>query len=369
MKKLGFGLMRLPLRDPRDSGSIDLEEVNRMVDLFLERGFTYFDTAYVYHNGMSEKIVREALVKRHPRDSFTLATKLPVFNLKSSEEQERIFAEELERCGVEYFDYYLLHNLGSQHYEIAQRMDSFAFVARKKREGRVKYAGFSFHDSAALLDEILTAHPEMDFVQLQINYLDWEDAGVQSRRCYEVAAGHGKPVIVMEPVKGGLLAAVPEQAELLLKGSRPDASVASWAVRYAASLENVMVVLSGMSNLEQVEDNTGYMRSFVPLTREEWELTEQAARIIRQATAIPCTGCGYCVKGCPAGIPIPRYFALYNAQRRRNGSVHRLYYDNAAKTQSRASDCIGCGQCVGACPQHIDVPGQLKKVAEEFEGD
>ena len=248
-----------------------------MVDTFLEHGFTYFDTAYMYHEFQSEKIVRAALVERHDRSAFTLATKLPTMFLKAEGDQERIFAEQLEKCGVDYFDYYLLHNLNVANYRKVCRFDSFAFAARMKAEGKIRHVGFSFHGSAQLLDEILTKHPEMEFVQLQINYLDWESEWVQSRRCYEVAVKHKKPVIVMEPVKGGTLAKVPKNAEKLFRDREPELSVPSWAIRFAASLDNVMMVLSGMSTLEQMEDNLSYMEDFRPLTEEEKKLTAQVA--------------------------------------------------------------------------------------------
>ena len=239
--------MRLPLAESGNFAAVDVAEVERMVDTFLERGFTYFDTAYMYHDFRSECVVREALVERHPRERFTLATKLPTMFLKAEGDQERIFDEQLSKCGVDYFDYYLLHNLNISNYETVERFDSFAFAARMKAEGRIRHLGFSFHDSAELLDEILTAHPETEFVQLQINYLDWDNESIQSRRCYEVARRHGKPIVVMEPVKGGSLAKVPAAAERLLRAVHPDRSPASWAIRYAASLEGVMMVLSGMS--------------------------------------------------------------------------------------------------------------------------
>ena len=333
MKKLGFGMMRLPLPNPEVQSQVDLPQVCAMVDTFLERGFTYFDTAYMYHDHNSERIVRQALVERHPRDSFTLATKLPLALMKDGTpaDQERIFNEQLEKCGVTYFDYYLLHCLNQENYARAQRLDSFAFLREKKAAGLAKHIGFSFHDTAALLDEILTAHPEVDFVQLQINYLDWDSENVQSRRCYEVAVKHGKQVVVMEPVKGGILAHVPSQAAKLLQDAHPDWSVPSWGIRYAASLSNVL---------------------------------------IHQAWAIPCTACRYCVEGCPQHIAIPEYFALFNSNRQMEGKgldVLKGRYAMQSKDHGKASDCVACGQCEGACPQHIEIIHWLKEVSATFD--
>ena len=290
--------------------------------------------------------------------------------LKTEEDQERIFGEQLEKCGVAYFDYYLLHNLNVMNYRIAERLDSFGFIARKKAEGRIRRIGFSFHDSAALLDEILTAHPETEFVQLQINYLDWDNESIQSRKCYETARRHGKPVVVMEPVKGGALAQVPPEAELLFRSVRPDLSPASWAIRYAASLDGVAMVLSGMSSPRQMADNISYMREFQPLTPDEHDAIARAVQIINRSIAIPCTACRYCVAGCPRRIAIPEYFALYNADRQslNNGfSVQGVYYANLTQHHGKASDCIGCRKCEKSCPQHLGIVEGLRKVAETFE--
>jgi len=370
MEKLGFGFMRLPLTNSDDPTSVDKEILCRMVDSFLENGFNYFDTAYMYHNFKSETALRETLVKRHPRTSFTVASKLPTMFLKAPEDQERIFNEQLEKCGVDYFDYYLLHNLNNSHYKIALEMDSFSFVQSKKREGKIRKVGFSFHDNADLLDDILSAHPEMEFVQLQINYMDWENQSIQSRKCYEVARKHNKPVIVMEPVKGGTLAKVPEEAEKSFKDIHPRMSVASWALRFAAGQEGVMTVLSGMSDMDQLTDNMSFMKDFKPLNTEELTAVERAVDIINESIAVPCTACQYCVDDCPSAIPIPNYFALYNTEMliKSNGmSIQRVYYNNYAGKLGKASDCIECRVCESLCPQHIGIVEGLKSVAATFE--
>ena len=370
-KKLGFGLMRLPRLDPNDEGSIDLEQTKQMVDTFLQRGFTYFDTAWMYCAFKSENAVKEALTSRHPRESYTLATKLHAAYIHSLDDRDAIFNTQREKTGVEYFDYYLLHDVGAEHYEIYKKYDCFAWIAEKKRQGLIKHMGFSFHDTAEVLDKILTEHPEMEFVQLQINYLDWDSEGVQSRKCYEVATKHGKPVIVMEPVKGGTLAKLPAAAEALLRQADPGASIPSWAVRFAASLPNVKMVLSGMSSTEQLLDNTGYMQDFAPLTQQEQAVIAQAVDSINASIAIPCTGCSYCTEGCPMHIAIPKYFSLYNAEiqelKEKDFTSQGTYYGNLTLTFGKASDCIACGQCESVCPQHLPIIENLKRVAKQFE--
>lgn len=370
MKKLGFGMMRLPLLDREDPKSVDMEQVCRMVDTFLSRGFTYFDTAYMYHGFQSENVVREALVKRHPRDSFLLASKLPSMFLKEEGDQERIFAEQLEKCGVDYFDYYLIHNLGTENYAKAERFGSFAFVSELKRQGKVRRMGFSFHDTAAVLDQILTEHPEVDFVQIQLNYLDWESDTIQSRLCHEVCLKHGKQVIVMEPVKGGTLAKLPGRVTELLSAQHPDWSAPSWAIRFAASCENVFMVLSGMSDMDQLLDNTSYMADFAPLTDRENATLKDAARMILEDIAVACTSCRYCVDGCPKKIEIPQYFTLYNRAKQADEAEMRelkASYAELGRSYGLASDCISCGQCVRACPQHIRIVAALREVAKTFE--
>lgn len=373
MKKLGFGLMRLPLTaesGANDYAGIDIETVKKMVDIFMSNGFTYYDTAYVYHQGKSEEVFREAVVKRYPRENYTITDKMPMFDIKEKEQLEKVFDEQLKRCGVEYFDYYWLHALGKATYERSEKLGAFEFIAAKKAEGKIKHIGFSFHDSAEVLEEILRNHPEIEYVQLQLNYLDWEDDNVQAEKCYNVAVKYNKPVIVMEPVKGGALARVPKEAEKLFKAYDTEASPASWAVRYAASKENVMTVLSGMSNIEQVIDNTDYMKEFRPINDEEKHIIDKASRIIKGGIAIPCTACRYCVDGCPAKIAIPEYFALYNELKKRGeerGDIDEKFAAEA-NTHSKPSDCIKCRRCENSCPQHLPVTEYLKMVSDEFEG-
>ncbi len=372
-KKLGFGCMRLPLLDIKDQSTVDYGQMNKMVDAFIEKGFTYFDTAYMYHDFISEVAVREAVVKRHPRGSFTVTTKMPTMFLTRQDDLERIFNEQLEKVGVDYFDYYLLHNLGADNYKIARKFDAFRFIQQKKDEGKIKHIGFSYHDNAELLDEILTVHPEIEVVQLQINYIDWDNKSIQSGKCYEVAVKHGKRVIVMEPLKGGTLANVPERVKDLFGTANPDLPVASWGIRFAASLDNVMMVLSGMSTFEQLEENAKYMKGFQPFSADEKHVVGKAVEMINASIAVQCTACRYCVDGCPKNIAIPEYFELYNTIKQHTVkqafAVERVYYTNLTKTNGKASDCIGCGKCEESCPQHIEITKWLKEVSNTFEAN
>ncbi len=370
MKNFGFGLMRLPLLDPNVQEGIDIEMTKKMADTFLQNGFTYFDTAAPYHNKNSEIAFREAVAKRYPRTAYTVTDKLTMFMVDSQEELEGFFADQLERLGLDTIDYYWLHNMGEWSYRKALRIGAFAFVQKLKEEGKVKHIGFSFHDKAELLDEILTDHPEMEFVQLQINYVDWDDEIIQSGKCYEVARKHNKQIIVMEPVKGGCLAKVPQEAEELFRSIHPEASPASWAIRFAASLPNVMMVLSGMSNEAQMQDNLSFMKEFQPLSEAEMEAVKQAAKIIKNSITIPCTACRYCVEDCPKKIPIPEVFSIYNNLKRFGAIQERVaatYYKNATQNRGKASECLKCGKCEQHCPQHLTIRKYLEDVAQELE--
>ena len=375
MKKLGFGFMRMPLTDPNDQTAIDMPRLEEMVDAFLGAGFTYCDTAWMYHDFMSEPAVGKAVVARHPRDSFTVASKMPVAMIHSHTEGVEIFEKQKEKLGVDFFDYYLVHDMNSVNYEYAKQYDMISYLRAKKEAGEIKSLGFSCHDSAEYLDRVLTECPFFEFVQLQINYLDWESEGIQSRKCYEVCVKHGKPVTVMEPVKGGTLATVPAEVEAMMRKVHPDWSPASWALRFAASLPNVRTVLSGMSTLEQVQENTAFLADMEPLNEAELELLQKAAAMIRETIAIPCTGCRYCVEEsqCPRNIPIPSYFALYNTEKlrtREDWSPEMEYYVNYVRSgKGKASDCIACRKCERVCPQHIPISDWMKQVKVTLEDE
>lgn len=362
--RFGFGFLRLPHTDPNDINDVDLAATEEMVDMFLEKGFRYFDTAYTYMNGMNEVYLRKALVERYPRDRFMIADKLPCGLLKSGKTAPEIFREQLTRCGVDYFDVYLLHGLDAEDAQYAEEQGCFDFLSALKQAGKARYIGFSFHDTAEALDKILTRHPEVDVVQLQLNYLDWDNAIIQSGACHGVCRKHGKSILVMEPVKGGTLANVSEDVARLFRGEAP----AHRAIRFAASQEGVALVLSGMSSPAQVAENTDLMSRFSPLTLEETAVLTEAAQKIRASVAIPCTGCAYCTQVCPAGIPIPQYFSLYNERERDGWQVDTEgRYAVLAKEKPRASACIGCKQCEQACPQKLPVSRLLETVSGVYD--
>ena len=367
-KKLGFGCMRLPIIGDKTE-NIDFDTFSKMVDTFMGQGFIYFDTAYPYHNEKSEEAVRKCLVERYPRDSFLLADKMPVWLVKTNEDYQKIFDTQLERTGATYFDFYLLHALNKERFDFLQETGGFEFGTKMKAEGKVKNFGFSFHDSAEVLDEILTAHPEVDFVQLQINYFDWNSINVQSGDCYAVAEKHNVPIIVMEPVKGGTLANLIGKPAELLQELNPEASYASYAIRFVASLPNVMMVLSGMSTMEQMLDNTSYMKDFVPLTSKEKDVIKKVTSALEEMKSIRCTSCQYCVKGCPKQIRIPSIFTVYNMSMQFGitDSIRRQYREVTGEERGKASDCIACGKCEQQCPQHLPIRELLKEVASSLE--
>jgi len=362
--KLGFGMMRLPRIDK----SIDIEQVMQMVDLFLDRGFTYFDTAYMYQD--SEDTIRQALAERYPRDSYQLASKLPAWKASSKKEAQEMFWTSLKRCGVCYFDYYLLHNLGSSRSDIFDKYDLWQFIAKLKEEGLIRNIGFSIHDKASHLDEILTRHPEVDFVQLQINYLDWDSPIHESQKCYETARKHNKPIIVMEPVKGGNLMILPSAAVDAFASVNPYASLASWAIRYAASLEGIITVLSGMSTLAQVEDNTTFMADFKPLSQDEMTAINSARAAISQIPSVPCTYCGYCLPVCKQKVAIPGIFEALNLQLVFNNETESRWtygWHTSGQNARLASACIECGDCELVCSQRLPIIKELKRARGLFE--
>ena len=361
--KLGFGLMRLPRKGLRT----DVAQVKTMVDLFLEAGFTYFDTAFIYPG--SEAAIKKALVDRYPRDRYTLCTKINASILAPTEKAaKQQFYTSLKRTGAGYFDYYLLHALMENNYTKYDKYHLWDFVKEQKEQGLIRHFGFSYHAGPELLDRLLTEHPEVDFIQLQINYADWENPAVTSRANYEVARRHGKSITVMEPVKGGKLADPPEEVKKLFSDCHPDLSYASWAIRFAASLDGIITVFSGMSNLEQMRDNISYMKAFQPLNEEEQKIIQEAQRIFGNSKTVPCTACRYCMEGCPKQIGIPDIFSAMNLQLG-NGRFEeaREAYAEAAPAGRRASDCIGCRRCENACPQHLPVTEHLKQAVSMFE--
>ena len=372
MAQLGFGMMRLPVLDENDQTSIDVEQVKKMVDTYMESGFNYFDTAFVYHEGVGESTFKKTVTDRYPRDSFKIATKLPLFVITEESQLEPIFAQQLENCGVDYFDYFMLHNVSGLTENAWKNVDLYSFIEEKKQEGKIKHIGISTHGDAEFLEEILFDHPELEFVLLQINYMDWEDEGIQSKKCWEVARKYNKKIMIMEPYKGGFLADVPEEAEKIMKEYNPDKSVVSWAMRFVANLEDVEVVLTGSSTLEQLESNIHEFKNADPLNDEELEILKDVGEIINSNITVDCTKCRYCVDACTENIDIAKVFDLYNKHQMLEDEDWTTFgnaYLNYSKLPDVgiASDCIECEACIDECPQGINIPDVLKDVAEAFE--
>lgn len=367
ISQLGFGFMRLPLLDPDDPTSIDIEQVKQMVDAFMEAGNTYFDTAYVYHNGTSEEALRQALVERYPRDSYTIATKCLAWVQPNAEAAQACLDTSLKRLGVDYVDFYLLHNLGGNRTVKYEEYGMWEWAQAKKDAGIIKNLGFSLHDGSEVLDQILTEHPNVDFVQLQVNYLDWEDPVVESRKCMEVAEKHGVPVVIMEPARGGRLAQLPQRGAEILAAAAPDKSQVSWAYRFCYNLPDVITVLSGMSSLEQVQENVREYAEQTPFTPEEQVALSKAIEAIQAVDTIPCTNCRYCVKDCPQGVKIPEILAMMNLEAM---VEDRAFVKNQYSWQAAAgpaSSCIQCGACEDMCPQSIAIIDHLEEAAERYE--
>ena len=367
MPKLGFGLMRLPEKD----GAIELDRVGDMVDRYMKAGMNYFDTAYVYHGGKSEVAARECLVKRYPRESFMLATKLPAWEIKKEADIDRIFNEQRERAGVDYFDFYLLHSIeDGSNYEVYEKYDCFSWGLKAKEQGLIRHLGFSFHGTPELLEKVLDKHPEMEFVQIQLNYLDRTNPVVHSQKLYDILHERNIPIIVMEPVRGGMLANMAPEIEAKFKARQPDKSVASWALRYVGSLPGVMTILSGMSTEEQMDDNIGTFSNFEPLADDEMKIIDEVTDEILSIPQIGCTACKYCTDGCPMHISIPDVFRAINTLRRYPDDWRaKNFYSGVVSRGGRAADCVGCGQCEGVCPQHLPIIDLLKEAAGILDTD
>lgn len=362
MKKLGFGCMRLKM----NGDQVDYKEFACQIQAFLDAGFTYFDTAHGYIGGLSEIAIRECLTSKYPRSAYTIADKLSENFIKTEDDVVPFFNSQLETVGVDYFDYYLIHAVNRNNYDLFTSCKAFEQALLLKEQGKIRHLGFSFHDNPEFLEKVLTEHPQVEFVQLQLNYLDYDDPNVCSDACYKVCEKHGKGVVVMEPVKGGSLSDLPEEGRMVLD-ELGGGSYASYAIRFAASYPNVFMVLSGMSNVEQMNDNLSYMKEFVPFSEKEHEAVAKVRSIIRGTKQIPCTACKYCVAGCPMGIPIPDIFAVYNQKMRYSGSDGVGDYAKRVEGKGKAGDCVKCGQCEDICPQHLTIRDYLDECAQHFE--
>ncbi len=367
--KFGFGCMRLPLTDANNPTSVDQELFNKMVDIYMEKGFNYFDTSYAYHGGISETAIRKAVVERYPRESFQICDKMPTWALTSEKDNEKFVNEMLERLGIDYFDVFFIHNINIPWFKLAEEHNTFEYLKKMKEDGIAKKLGFSFHDNSKLLKKVLDKYSDMlDIVQLELNYLDWEDPNIEAHKCYDLCVEHGLDVYVMEPLKGGVIVNTSDEIKKEFEEFNPDKSIASFALRFCASLEHVKMVLSGMSCMDDLLDNCDTFENFEVLSDEESEFLEKMAQKLAESVAVPCSECGYCVDSCPEMIPIPEYFNLYNTSKNQpESNIYRLYFDKLCDEKVPADECTYCSTCIDHCTQKIDIPEELEKVCEHFE--
>ena len=367
--KFGFGCMRLPLTDENNPASVDQELFNQMVDRYMEKGFNYFDTSYAYHGGVSETAIRKAVVERYPRESFQICDKMPTWALTSEEDNDKFVNEMLERLAIDYFDVFFIHNINVPWLKLAEKCNTFEYIKKMKENGVARKIGFSFHDDSKLLKKVLDKYGDfLDIAQLELNYLDWDDPSIEARKCYELCVEHGLDVYVMEPLKGGVIVNLPDEIKNDFEEFNPDKSIASFAIRFCASLDSVKMVLSGMSKMSDLDDNIDTYENFEPLTDNESEFLENMALKLREKVAVPCSECGYCIDACPEMIPIPEYFNIYNTSKNQpQSNIYRLYYDKLGDEKVPASECTYCGTCIEHCTQKIDIPEELEKLCEHFE--
>ena len=368
-EKFGFGCMRLPLTYKEDQTNINQELFNEMVDIYMKKGFNYFDTSYAYHNRESEIAIRKAVVERYPRQSFKICDKMPTWALTSEEDNDKFVGEMLERLGIDYFDVFFVHNINIPWYKLAENAKTFEYVKKMKENGIAKKIGFSFHDNSKLLKEVLDKYGDfLDIVQLELNYLDWEDPVIEARKCYDLCVEYGLDVYVMEPLKGGVIVNPPKEIENDFKEFNPDKSIASFALRFCASLEHVKIVLSGMSNMNDLLDNCNTFENFEKLTSKEYDFLEKMADKLNSKLAVQCSECGYCIDACPEMIPIQEYFTLYNKSKSQpESNIYRNYFDKLADEKIPADKCTSCETCLDYCTQQINIPKALKKVCKHFE--
>ncbi|MGX8693930.1 MAG: aldo/keto reductase [Methanobrevibacter sp.] len=367
--KFGFGCMRLPLTDENDPTSVDQDLFNEMVDKYMEKGYNYFDTSYAYHGGVSETAIRKAVVERYPRESYKICDKMPTWALTSPEDNDKFLKEMLERLGIDYFDVFFIHNINVPWLKLAEKFNTFEYIKKMRDDGIARKIGLSFHDDSKLLKEVLDKYGNiLDVVQLELNYLDWEDPVIEAHKCYDLCVEHGLDVYVMEPLKGGVIVNLPDDIKNDFKEFDSNKSIASFAIRFCASLDHVKIVLSGMSKMSDLDDNLNTYENFEPLNDSETEFLENMALKLRESVAVPCSECGYCIDACPEEIPIQEYFNLYNTSKNQpESNIYRLYYDKLGDEKVPASECTYCGTCVEHCPQKIEIPDELEKVCEHFE--